>query len=214
MSRAGATALAAASWSLVRGPALLVPAVLALVLVTATGPVLDEGYGLRVLRGVGVLLACAWVVSIDDPAGEVTAATPYPRSVRTLMRAAVGSVPLLAVWLAAALVVAWQAPDVPAASVGVESLGLGVVGLALGAGLRAWRDMHQPAHLAVVGLVALAFLSAAAPQWYTLLQDQTWGPPWEAARIRWAALLLVATGMLVLALRDPASGRTGRTEDP
>jgi hypothetical protein len=85
----------------------------------------------------------------------------------------------------------------------VETLALGVVGLALGAGLRAWRDVHHPAHLAVVGLVAVTFLSAAAPRWYALQQSQTWGPPWEATRIRWAAVLLVGTGVVLLALRDP-----------
>ncbi|MGN6575945.1 MAG: hypothetical protein ACTHKG_09665 [Nocardioides sp.] len=210
MNRTQTRALLAASWRLVHGPALLVPLLLALGLLAATAPVLDDGYGLRVLRGVGVLLACAWVVTIDDPAGEVTAATPYPRAVRTSMRVAVGSVPLLAGWLVAVVVVGWRAPDVPGAAVGVETLALGVAGLALGAGLRAWRDLHQPAHLAVVGLVALAFLSAAAPRWYALQQAQTWGPPWEAARIRWAALLLVGAGVLLLAVRDPLA-RSRRT---
>jgi hypothetical protein len=212
VNRVAARALADASWRLVRGPALLAPVLVALGLLAATAPVLDEGYGLRVLRGVGVLLACAWVVTVDDPAGEVTAATPYPRALRTLMRVAVGSAPLLAGWFGAVVVVGWRAPDVPGGAVGVETLALGVAGLALGAGLRAWRDLQQPAYLAVVGLVAIAFLSAAAPRWYALQQAQTWGPPWEAARIRWAALLLVGGGVLVLALRDPlARGR--RTQE-
>lgn len=203
MSGAEARALALVSWRVVRGPALAAPLLLALGLLAATVPVLDEGYGLRVLRGAGVLLACAWAVSLDDPAGEVTAATPYPRAVRTLTRVAVAAGPLLVAWLAAVAVLGWRAPEVPAGAVSVETLALGVVGLALGAGLRAWRDVHQPAHLAVVGLVAITFLSAAAPRWYALQQSQTWGPPWEAARIRWAAALLVGTGALVLALGDP-----------
>jgi hypothetical protein len=201
-------ALALVSWRVVRGPALAAPVVLALALVAATVPVLDQGYGLRVLRGAGVLLACAWAVSLDDPAGEVTAATPYPRAFRTLARIAVAGGPLLVAWLAAVAVVEWRAPEVPTGAVGVEALALGVAGLALGAGLRAWRDLHQPAHLAAVGLVAITFLSAAAPRWYALQQSQTWGPPWEATRIRWAAVLLVGAGMVTLALRDPlARGR-------
>jgi hypothetical protein len=200
---AEARSLALVSWRVVRGPALAAPVVLALGLVAATVPVLDEGYGLRALRGAGVLLACAWAVSLDDPAGEVTAATPYPRAVRTLARVAVAGGPLLVAWLAAVSVLGWRAPEVPAGAVSVETLALGVVGLALGAGLRAWRDVHHPAHLAVVGLVAVTFLSAAAPRWYALQQSQTWGPPWEATRIRWAAVLLVGTGVVLLALRDP-----------
>ena len=62
MSGAEVRALALVSWRVVRGAALAVPVVLALGLVAATLPVLDQGHGLRVLRGAGVLLACAWAV--------------------------------------------------------------------------------------------------------------------------------------------------------
>ena len=46
----------------------------------------------------------------------------------------------------------------------------------------------------------LAFAASAAPRWYALHQTQTWGPPWEAAQVRWWALALVAAGVLALAL--------------
>jgi hypothetical protein len=196
-------ALWRASWRRVRGPAFLVAVALAAVLVGATAGVLDDGYGLRVLRGAGVLLACAWALTTDDPAGEVAGATPYGRPRRTLARVAVAVAVLVPVWTVLAAFVQWRDSAVPVLAVGVETLALGVLGVAFGAGLRAWRDMHRPAGAAALGVVAVAFLTSALPRWYALQQTQTFGPPWEAARIRWAALLLVALGMLAVALRDP-----------
>lgn len=198
-------ALVAASGRVSRRPVLLVPVVLALVLVAGTFPVLDRGYALQVLRGAGVLLACAWAVTTDDASGEVLAASPYPRMVRTAARVLAGAVPVLPAWAAAALVVQWRAPVVPVLGVGLETLALGLTGLALGTTLRAWRDQHAPSHGAVVGLLALAFVTSSLPRWYAMQQSQTWGPPWEAAQLRWAALLLVGLGVAGLALRDPVA---------
>lgn len=211
-AEAAPRALWSASWWVVRRPALVVPAALALVLVLGTAPALDDGYGLRVLRGVGVLLACAWVTTTDDPSGEVLAGSPYPRAVRSVTRFLAGGAAVGAAWLVAAAVVQWRAPEVPVLALGVEFLALAAVGLGLGATLRAWRDQQHPAYTAVVGLAVLAFLSSALPRWYALQQSQTWGPPWEAAQVRWAAVLLVAVGVLGLALRDPlARARARRT---
>jgi hypothetical protein len=211
-------ALGRASWWAVRRPALLVPAGVAVLLVVATSSVLDEGYGMRVLRGVGVLLACALVTAVDDPSGEVVAASPFPRVVRTAARVLAGTVVVATCWLAAAVLVEWRAPGVPVLGLGVEALALAGLGLAVATGLRAWRDQHTPAHVALVAVVALAFLSSALPRWYALQQGQTWGPPWQAAQIRWAGLLLLAAGMVTLALRDPlAGGPLGRNplaQDP
>lgn len=193
----------ASSWWLVRRPGLLVPAGAALALVLATVPVLEDGWALQVLRGVGVLLACAWVSATDDPAAEVVAASPYPRHVRTLSRVGAAFPPLLAVWSVAAVVVEVLVPQVPVLGLGVEALALGLLGLAIGTALRAWHGLHRPAQAAALGLVLLAFVTNAAPRWYALQQSQTWGPPWEAAQIRWWALALVAAGMLALALHDP-----------
>ena len=56
-------------------------------------------------------------------------------------------------------------------------------------------------------MAVLAFVGTALPRWYTLQQGQTWGPPWQAAQIRWLALLLVGAGVVTLALRDPVTRR-------
>lgn len=193
----------AGSWWLVRRPGLLVPAGAALVLVLAAVPVLDDGWAMRVLRGVGLLLACAWVSATDDPAGEVVAASPYPRRVRTLARVLAALPPLVLVWAAAAVVVQSRAPETPVLGLGVETLALGLLGLGIGTALRAWHDLHQPAYAASFGVVLLTVVMAGSPRWYALHQTQTWGPPWEAAQLRWWGLVLVAAGLVALALHDP-----------
>jgi hypothetical protein len=196
-----------ASWFAVRRAPLLVPAAAALLLVAATAPVQDDGHAILVLRGVGVLLACGWVATMDDPCGEVLGASPYPRPVRSLARAAAGLGVVLPVWLLAATVAQLRLPLTPVLALGVEALALCVAGVAIGAGLRAWTGHLSPSYLAVIGLVGLAIVTDALPRGWTMLQDQIWGPPWQAAQIRWGALLLVAAGMFWLALRDPLSDR-------
>lgn len=212
MTRDGLRSLTKASWWLVRRPVLIVPAAAALVLLAGTVTVLDDGYALRVLRGVGVLLACGWVSVTDDPSAEVLGASPYPRHVRTWARVLTGLPVLLLVWVTAAAVVQWRATEVPVLALGLEALALGLLGIALGTGLRAWRDLQQPGHAAALGLVMVAFVSSAAPRWYAMQQEQTWGPPWEAAQIRWLAVLLVAVGIAGLALRDPLAAATRRPD--
>jgi hypothetical protein len=199
--------VAGASWRLLCRATLLGPVAVALLLAVVTVPALDDGYAMTVLRTVGLLLACAWVVTTDDPSGEVLAASPYPTRVRTAARAATGLFAVLPVWLLAAALVELRAPETPVFGVGLESLALGVVGLGLGAGFRAFRGQHAPSYVAILSLVVVAFLTNGLPRWYAMQQSQTWGPPWQAAQIRWAALAIVAAGLLGLALRDPLGRR-------
>lgn len=196
-----------ASWFAVRRPPLLVPVAAAVVLVVATVHVQAEGYAVLVLRGVGVLLACGWLSSVDDPIGEVAAASPYPRPVRTWSRVVAGLLPLLPVWAGAAMVAQWRLPGTPVVGIGLEALALGAAGLAIAAGLRAWTGHLAPSHLAVVGLLGLAIGTQALPRGWAMVSTQLWGPPWEAAQLRWAALLLLSVGVLALAVRDPLGGR-------
>ena len=106
-----------------------------------------------------------------------------------------------------------RAAHVPVPAVGLEALGLGVAGLVIGAGLRAWRGYLMPSHLAVTGVLAAALLSDALPRAWKLNQAQFWGPPWEAAHLRWLAVLLLAAAALTLLLRDPLD-RAGRAKAP
>lgn len=207
MSTTELRSLLGASRRLVHRRALLVPAGLAAALVLLAAPWLDDGFGVQVLRGTGVLLACAWTVTMDDPSGEVLAASPYPRVVRSAARAVVGLLTVLPIWVAAAVLVDERAPYVPALGLGAEALALGVVGLAVAAGFRAWQDQHRPAHFAIAAVVLLALVTEQMPRWYALAPAQTWGPPWQALLIRWLAVGVLAGGLLGLALADPLHRR-------
>ncbi len=204
--------LCAASWTVVRRSGLLIPVAATCLLVAATVHLFDDGYAAQVLRGVGVLLACAWVSTMDDPMGEVAAGSGYPRSVRSLVRAAVGLAVIVPLWTGVALLGQWRAGELPMVSLGLEAAGLGLAGVATAASLRAWGDRHQPSYLAVPGVIALAVGINSLPRAWAMVPFQAWGPPWEAAQLRWAALALLCTGVLVSALRDPMADRPDRWE--
>jgi hypothetical protein len=195
--------LPAASWRVVRRSGLLVPVAAACAVIAATAHLFDDGYAAQVLRGVGVLLACAWVCSLDDPMGEVAAGSAYPRSVRSAARAAVALAVLGPLWVGTALVGAWRTEELPLLPLALEAAVLGLAGIAGAAGLRAWGDRHQPSYLVVPALVALAVGINSLPRAWAMVPFQTWGPPWEAAQVRWTALALLCVGVLVAALRDP-----------
>lgn len=203
-------AVVTASWAVVRGPLLVVPVGVAVVLLAATWPALDDGYALMTLRGVGVLLATAWVVAMDDPMGEVLGASPYPRFVRWGTRVLLCGATVVPVWGLAAVVVEERASYVPVLAVGLEAVALAVAGLAVGGALRVWRSHLMPSYLAVVGVVVLAVLSHGLPRGWAMTQDQFWGPAWEAAHLRWTAVLLLGVVVVAAVLRDPWAERARR----
>lgn len=208
------TALVRASWRVVVRPHLLGPTGAALVLCLATVPVQDDGHAVLVLRGVGLLLAFALVAATDDPAAEVAAATPRTRAARTLTRLGVGLAVVVPVWVVAAVVARTRDAGTPVAGLVLEAVALAAVGVALGTGLRAWTGLATPSWVAATGLVVVALLAdAAAPRRFALTPEQLWGPPWEASRLRWAALGALAVAVVALAVREPLAdlprGRSG-----
>lgn len=207
--RAAAT-LVRASWLAVRRPMLVVPLAAALLLLAATLPVQDRHPAL-VLHGLAVLLAAACAAGTDDPAGEVVAASPYPLGVRAGLRLGLVAVVAAPVWLVGLRVVQHRGGDLPAGVLTLEMAGLAAVAVSVGAGLRTWTGRLYPSYLAVVGTVVAALSAYSAPERWQLVDVQPWGPPLEAAMVRWAAVLLLAAGVLWAALRDPLASTPGRT---
>jgi len=199
-------ALLGAAWLAVGRPPLLVPAAAALVLTLATVPWQDV-YGSRVVHGVAILLACALVAATDDPAGEVVAAAPVPRHVRTLSRVLAVLAVVVPVAVVAVVVARLRSPFVPVGVTVLELVGYAALGVALGTALRAWAGLLRPSYVAVVGVLLLALGTYALPRGWVMLEPQPWGRPYDAAVIRWAGLIVLALGVMGLALRDPA-GRT------
>ena len=167
--------------------------------------------------------ACCWPArwsrTVDDPSGEVAAASPFPRAVRTAVRVLAGAAVVVTSWVVAAVLVEWRAPDVPVLGAGAR--GAGARRARAGGGHRAagLARPAQPAHTSRwSAVVAIAFLTSALPRWYALQQGQTWGPPWEAAQIRWfarAAASAAASSRSRCATRSPGR-RVGQTgpKDP
>jgi hypothetical protein len=191
-----------ASARAVRRGAVGGPVVAAMLLSLLTVPVLDDGYALQVLRGVGVVLGLAVVVAVDDPAATVLAASPYSAARRTLARLAAVVAIAAPVWSMAAALAAWRA-DVPVAGVALETVAWWTMALAIAATI--WRRTGSLAASYVAGpvLLGLALATDGLPRAWALLAGQTWGPPWEAAQLRWVAVLLAGSGVAALALRDP-----------
>jgi hypothetical protein len=202
------TLLAGSRWML-RRPPFVIPVIAAVVLVTCSVPILDDGWAMQVLRGVAVLVACAAAATTDDPCGEVLAASPYPRPVRSAARFVVGCAVLLPLWLVALVVSHLRDEGIPMIGLSLEAVGLIGLGLAVGAVMRANRDIHQPSGYALPTLLAVTLALHQLPAGWRMMTDQTWGPPWEAGQIRWAAFLLGCLGVVVIAWRDPLE-RPGR----
>lgn len=187
----------------VRQPTVLAPAAAALALPVLMVGVLDTGGVLTILRWTGVLLVCVLIAAVDDPSGEVLAASPYSRAARTCARLALAAAFAVPAWALAAALVDWREPWFPLLPLALEALALATVGVALAAGLRAWRDLHRPSHVAAMLLLAVVVLAETLPRWYDVMAVQTWGPPWQAAHVRWAALGLLGLAACASALRDP-----------
>jgi hypothetical protein len=197
------------SWLAIRRAPVLAPLGVALLLVVGTVPWLDT-HGVQVLHGVAVLAACALAGATDDPAAEVVAAAPYPRWVRTGARLATATALTMPVVVLAVLLTELRNGQTPLLLLGAELLGFTLVGATIGAVLRA-RGMAMPAYPAVVAVLVLAVLVRQLPRTWLLVDVQPWGPPWEAALVRWSAFTLLAVALLSLALRDPwERAATGR----
>lgn len=203
MSRRAAWALVCAARTPVLRAPVLVPTVAAAVATVGCYPLMDGPEGLQVLRAVGVLLACALLAAVDDPTGEVLAASPYPRAVRVGSRLAVGAALVVPLWLLAAGMLRWRQPEFPVGHVALEAVALGLAGVAIALGLRVWRDLHRPSQPATLGLLAVVAASESLGRWYALGADQAWGPPWAAAHLRWVAVAMVGAAVAIAALRDP-----------
>lgn len=191
------------------GVALHVVAALALLAAAWTG-LDDDGSAVMVLRLVAVLLAAALALAVDEPGAAVLDATPTAMAQRFGARAALCGVLVLPAWATALTVAFQQGADVPVADLTLELLALCAVGLAVPLALRRWWGVDEPA--LVVGPVLLGVLLGAAhlPQALLLLPATPLDPAWDAAHLRWSAVLLGAVAVLAVELADPATAGSAR----
>jgi hypothetical protein len=182
----------------------------AVVLLSATAKGLDEaGTASQVLLGVAVLLAAMLALAVDEPAAELLDATPTPLSRRVARRLAVLAGAVVPLWLVGLGAVALRGADVSTGMLTLQLAALVALGLALPAALRRWRRVAEPGVLAGPALIGFLLAADLLPRALRLMPQQTWGPPWEVAHLRWSALLLAGASVLLVALSDPATARTG-----
>lgn len=201
-------ALLSASWLAVRRTPLLLPLGAAVALVLTTLPWADRAT--QVVHGVGVLVACALAATTDDPAAEIAAATPPERRTRTAFRILAGALVALPVLLVGLAVAEVRFSATPLIALGPEVAGYGLLALAVGTGLRAWAGQPAPAYSASIAVLVIVLATWMLPRGWTMVDPQPWGPPLEAALLRWLAVALLALAVLAAALRDPAGAVRGR----
>jgi hypothetical protein len=199
--------LLAASWPVVAQPPVLVPVGLAVLLTLATVPHLDSGHADQVRIGVATVLACALAATAEDPAPEVTAAAPRPRWVPCVTRLLLGLALVLPIAILTLTLTVHQDATTPTHGAGVQVLAVLMIGPTLGFGVWAWGNVAQPTYAAMIGVICFALVLWLLPATWSVLQYQEWGPPLEAALIRWSALVLLGCALVLSAWRDPATRR-------
>jgi hypothetical protein len=196
--------LRASCAALPRRPVVLHLAAALLLLAVASSALESDDGGLLVLRGVAVLLATALALAVDEPSAQLLDATPTPLLQRLAARTAICATLVLPAWLLALAAATTAGADVPVAAVTLELAALVALGLAVPLCLRRWWGAPEPA--VVVGPVLLGALLGAAhlPPRFALLTSAA-DPSWDAAHLRWAAVLVLAGALVAAASGDPAT---------
>lgn len=195
------------SWrALKRGP-LLLAIVAAGALVTATTPVLDDGYAIQVLRGAAILLAGGLAMVLDDQSADVLAASPTTLMRRWAARLGLAVGVCAVAWTGALAWAGVVAGGLPWLALSVEAAALAAFAVALAAALRRWRDIREPGALVAPAVFGAVIGANLLPQRWSLLAGDPSGLGWMAAHVRWAAVLLATLVVLVVAAQDPARRR-------
>jgi hypothetical protein len=157
------------------------------------------------LRELGLLLALGSGYVLDDGAAVTVQASPYSLARRLWLRIGCAAVVVIPLWT---VMVAWLLPSAPASD--RWSLGLGVTvelvaALTVVWAIAAWgrrRGVDHPGIATTPTLLALVFLAGSISRAPVLVGP---GPQWTTAHLRWSAILVGATCVLVAAMRDPAA---------
>jgi hypothetical protein len=172
---------------------------LAALMTVATVLFLGAEHAERMRVGVAAVLACALATTAEDPTAEVAAASPHPRWLRCATRLSIGVALVLPI-----AVLALTLFDAGATGGGaLQMLVVLLSGPAIGFGVWAWADLAQPAYAAMTGVLCWSLAIWMLPAPWGFVGVQPWGPPWDAALIRWGALILLGLAVVLGTWRDP-----------
>jgi hypothetical protein len=161
--------------------------------------------GIAPLRVVGLILALGCGFMLDDAAAPTLQASPYALARRLWLRIGSAAAVVVPLWTLALLRLLPPAPLMDRASL---ALGLTVELVAALAVVWAtaawgrWRSLDEPGIATAPVLLGLVFLGAVHPRARLLVGP---GPQWLAVHLRWAAVLVCAVALLLVAMRDPAA---------
>jgi hypothetical protein len=205
------------AWELVRSGHLVrsvrltpfVPGVAAVVILLAArrGGTADVLGDLRVL---GVLLALGSGYVLDDGAAVTLQASPYSLARRLGLRIGCAAAVVTPLWTA---MLAYLLPSAPAGD--RWGIGLGVTVelaavLTVAWAVAAWARRHGIEHPGIITtpvLLASLLLAASISRAPMLVGP---GPHWTPAHLRWSAVLVGATCVLLAGMRDPATVHRSR----
>lgn len=166
----------------------------------------DPSYAVWSLRVVALLLAVGVAFALDDRTRLTLAAVPTPLWWRATVQLIGVAIPAVVAWGAALLWVGWRADgSMPEASLSLEAVALAWLVLAVAGGLARWRDVSEPGVVTAPAMLGVGLMLPQLPANVALTVPE--GTGWDAAHIRWSALLVCAVAVLALSLRDPAATR-------
>jgi hypothetical protein len=173
------------------------------VLVWKAGDVHDAAGRVTLLRVVAVLLVISVVNIVDDDAANLLAPVPVTLAWRSGVRFGLAAAAVAAPWAAALL---WVRPGRLSAPLTLECAALAAFGLAVASGIVRWSEAREAGLAAGPAVLGAAISAILLPPRWTMFA----GPDadWWDAHLRWAAVLGVATAVLILSLRDPAGRAT------
>lgn len=156
------------------------------------------------LRSVALLLSVGVAFALDDRTRPLLAAVPTPLWWRAGVRLAGVVLPAGVAWSVALVWAEHRAAGgVPAGGLSIEAATLTASVTALAAGLARWRGTVDPGTVTAPAVLAAGLLLPQLPDAVALAVLP--GPDWQAAHVRWSAVLVVAAAGLALSLRDPAA---------
>jgi hypothetical protein len=157
------------------------------------------------LRVLALLLALGSGYVLDDGAAVTLQASPYGLARRLGVRIGCAAAVVVPLWMPMLAYLLRSAPAGDRWAVGLGLTAELAAALAVVWAVAAWcrrRGFDHPGIITTPALLASLVLAASISRAPMLVGP---GPQWTPAHLRWSGVLIVATGVLLAGMRDPAA---------